>query len=259
MLAWRRASVDALNALARAHWERAGWLTGPEIHAPGGRSYRTGDRIVTLAPSDDRSVVTSTRATVIDVDPDRRELTIELNDGRHHGLVSDELSHDRLAHGYAVTVHRSQGATHDTAHVLEDGGGCELAYVKMSRTRDLRRADDLDQVESDLRREWGSERRQCWAIDTGTPITELLEVEDSYLIAPAESMALRLARVDHERGVLRSSIPIDESTGMAPDVQRIEWLDVNPTVKARLDMLDFERNELAHGLHPPTIDLGLSR
>jgi conjugative relaxase-like TrwC/TraI family protein len=262
MLAWRRTSVDALNALGRAHWERAGRLTGPELHAPGGRSYRGGDRVVTLAPSDDRSVVTSTRATVVGVDLDGQALTIELADGRRHRLAGDELSHDRLAHGYAVTVHRSQGATHDTAHVLEDGGGRELAYVKMSRARDRTTvyavADDLDQVESDLRREWGSERRQRWAIDTGTPMTELLGVEDSYLIAPTESMALRLARVDHERDVLRSSIPIDESTGIAPDIQRIQWLDVNPTVQARLDMLDFERNELAHGLHPPTADLGLS-
>ena len=64
MLAWRRSSVDALNALGRAHWERAGRLSGPELHAPGGRSYRAGDQVVTLAPSDDRSVVTSTRATV---------------------------------------------------------------------------------------------------------------------------------------------------------------------------------------------------
>ena len=199
MLAWRRTSVDALNALGRAHWERAGRLTGPEVHASGGRSYRAGDRVVTLSPSDDRSVVTSTRATVVAVDLDRHALTIELTDGSRHELAGDELSHDRLAHGYAVTVHRSQGATHGTAHVLEDGGGRELAYVKMSRARDRTTvyavADDLDQVETDLRREWGTERRQRWAIDTGTPITDLLEVEDSYTLAPSESMALRLARV----------------------------------------------------------------
>ena len=255
MLAWRRTSVAALNALGRAHWERAGRLAGPELHAPGGRSYRSGDSVVTLAPSDDRSVVTSTRATVVDVDPDAQALTIELADGRRHLLAGDELSHDRLGHGYAVTVHRSQGATHDTAHVLEDGGGRELAYVKMSRARDRTTvyavADDLDQVESDLPREWGRERRQRWAIDTGTPVTDLLEVEDSYAVAPTESMALRLARVDHERAVLWSSIPIDESADVAAEIQRVEWLDLNPACKARLDMLEFERNELARRARSP--------
>lgn len=263
MLAWRRSSVDALNALGRTHWERAGRLTGPELHASGGRSYRTGDRVVTLAPSDDRSVVTSTRATVVAVDLDRHALTIELVDGRQHELVGDELARDRLAHGYAVTVHRSQGATHDTAHVLEDGGGRELAYVKMSRARDCTTvyavADDLDQVETDLRREWGTERRQRWAIDTGTPINDLLEVEDSYTLVPSESMALRLARVDHERDVLWSSISIDESADIAPEVQRIKWLDLNPAMKARLDLLEFERSELERGLEPQAVDLGLSR
>lgn len=218
---------------------------------------------MTLAPSDDRSVVTSTRAAVVGVDLDGQALTIELADGRRHRLASDELSHDRLAHGYAVTVHRSQGATHDTAHVLEDGGGRELAYVKMSRARDRTTvyavADDLDQVESDLRREWGSERRQRWAIDTGTPMTELLEVEDSHSIAPTESMALRLARVDHERDVLWSSIPVDEAADIAPEIQRIEWLNRNPVFKARLDVLEFERNELAKGLEPPAVAVGLSR
>jgi conjugative relaxase-like TrwC/TraI family protein len=263
MLAWRRTSVDALNALGRAHWERAGRLTGPELRAPGGRSYRTGDRVVTLAPSDDRSVVTSSRATVVDVDPDRRALTIQLTDGRRHRLAADELAHDRLAHGYAVTVHRAQGATHDTAHVLEDGGGRELAYVKMSRARGRTTvyavADDPDQAASDLRREWGSERRQRWAIDTGTPVTDLLEVEDSCAIAPAESMALRLARLDHEREVLRSSIPIDVSAGVPPDIQRIQWLELNPTVKARLDLMEFDRRELARALEGPAVAHGLGR
>ena len=30
-----------------------------------------------------------------------------------------------------MTVHRSQGATVERTHALEDGGGRELAYVKM--------------------------------------------------------------------------------------------------------------------------------
>lgn len=51
-------------------------------------------------------------------------------------LRGDEIGADRLAHGFAVTVHRSQGATVERAHALEDGGGRELAYVKMSRATD---------------------------------------------------------------------------------------------------------------------------
>ena len=37
-------------------------------------------------------------------------------------FAAEETTADRLALGYAVTVHRSQGATVDTAHRYEDGG-----------------------------------------------------------------------------------------------------------------------------------------
>lgn len=41
-----------------------------------------------------------------------------------------------LDYGYALTVHRSQGATYDRSHVLAAGGGRELAYVALSRARE---------------------------------------------------------------------------------------------------------------------------
>ena len=47
----------------------------------------------------------------------------------------DDIGAERLGHGYAITAHRSQGSTVDVAHVLDDGGGRELAYVAMSRAR----------------------------------------------------------------------------------------------------------------------------
>ena len=258
MLAWKRASVDALDALGRAHWERAGRLTGPELRAHGGRGYRVGDRVVALAPSDDRSVVTSTRATVIGVEPEQNALTIEMGDGRRHRLTGDELAHDRLAHGYAVTVHRSQGATHDTVHVLEDGGGRELAYVKMSRARDRTTvyavADDLDQVAGDLRREWGSERRQRWAIDTGTPVTDLAEIERNPALAPEAAVALRHERFVHEREVLEAAV-----SGMAVDGggSTHDWIDENPDVRMRLELMAFEQQLAARTLDGPSTSRSL--
>jgi len=70
-------------------------------------------------------------------------------------------------------VHRSQGATHDVAHVYEDRGGRELAYMAMSRARDETHVylcvDGLDQAREDLCRSWATERRWKRAIDTGTP------------------------------------------------------------------------------------------
>ncbi len=181
-----------------------------------------------------------------------------MGDGRRHRLTGDELAHDRLAHGYAVTVHRSQGATHDTVHVLEDGGGRELAYVKMSRARDRTTvyavADDLDQVAGDLRREWGSERRQRWAIDTGTPVTDLAEIERNPALAPEAAVALRHERFVHEREVLEAAV-----SGMAVDGggSTHDWIDENPDVRMRLELMAFEQQLAARTLDGPSTSRSL--
>ena len=111
-----------------------------------------------------------------------------MENGRRFQLEQEAIA-TKLAHGYATTVHRSQGATHDIAHVFEDGGGRELAYVAMSRARERTHlylvADDLDQAREDLARHWERERRERWAIDTGTPQPGAAELE------PPEPAALR--------------------------------------------------------------------
>jgi len=116
MLAWRRANVAALNARARTVMADTGRLTGPELDVDG-TGYRAGDRIVTLAPGTNGGTVTSQRGVVTAVDVDSRSLLVCMNDGRVHRFGPDDIGADRLAHGYATTVHRSQGATVDTTHL----------------------------------------------------------------------------------------------------------------------------------------------
>ena len=87
--------------------------------------------MVTLAPGAGGAFVTSQTATVVLVNPLAGSLSIRMDDdGRIHRLEGEELAADRLAHSYALTVHRAQGSTVERAHALEDGGGRELAYVK---------------------------------------------------------------------------------------------------------------------------------
>ena len=194
MFAWRRANVAELNRLARERMVAEGRVTGPELVAPGGTHFAAGDRIVTLAPLAHGQIVTSERGVVTAVGQDQEHLMVRLEDGRQHRLERDEIGADQLAHGYATTVHRSQGATHDLAHVYEDGGGRELAYVAMSRARDETHvylcADDLDQAREDLCRSWATERRWKWAIDTGTPEVAGRESQPKAL-ASLEREALR--------------------------------------------------------------------
>ena len=71
LVAYHRDSVEALNQAAREAWEKLGKLSGPELEAPGGRRYRAGDRVITLAPGPGGAWVTSQRAVVTSVDPGR--------------------------------------------------------------------------------------------------------------------------------------------------------------------------------------------
>jgi predicted nucleic acid-binding Zn-ribbon protein len=184
-----------------------------EITTPGGRHYRAGDRIVTLAPGANGQIVTSERGTITAVNPDDGALVAYMDDGRHQHFTAEQTGKDKMNHGYAITVHRSQGATVDTAHRLEDGGGRELAYVSMSRARHHSIvwvvADDVDQAVEDLKRDWPRENRQRWAIDSGTPSTEPQRVEHDRNADPAVRAALRQARLRAERDALAASIPAD--------------------------------------------------
>ena len=68
LVAFHRDAVERLNAAARLVWEELGHLSGPELEAEGGKRYRAGDRVVTLAPGHDGAWVTSQRAVVSSVD-----------------------------------------------------------------------------------------------------------------------------------------------------------------------------------------------
>ena len=150
-----------------------GRLSGPELVLSDGASYRAGDRVVALVPSVDGALVTSQRATVEAVDLARGAVTLRTSDDREVCLSAEGAGADRLGYAYATTVHRSQGATTTRAHLFADGGGRELAYVAMSRAKEATHvwtvADDIGQAREDLVREWSSERRPTWAIDTGIP------------------------------------------------------------------------------------------
>jgi conjugative relaxase-like TrwC/TraI family protein len=173
LYAWRRSNVAALNTRARAWMDETGRLSGAELDCGSGNRFRAGDQVVALAPNHTAGLVTSQRAVVESVDPQARTLTLRSGDGQFVCLPAVEASADRVAYGYATTVHRAQGATVDRAHLFSDGGGRELAYVAMSRARTGTHAwvvaDDLGQAIDELQGDWSNQKLPRWAIDTGLP------------------------------------------------------------------------------------------
>jgi AAA domain len=170
MLAWRRTSVADLNRLARVRAEQLGWLTGDDLVTADGRGFAVGDPVVTLAPNYQGELVTSQRGQVVATDQRARTLTIVTDDSRRVTLWGAALGQNDLDHGYALTVHREQGATADRTHYLAEGGGRELAYVAMSRARGPSIvhavADDLDQAIEDITHDWSLDRNQQWITRT---------------------------------------------------------------------------------------------
>jgi conjugative relaxase-like TrwC/TraI family protein len=228
MYAWRRANVAALNIRARAAMAEAGNLTGPELTIDR-RPFQAGDRIVTLAPGAKGRLVTSERGVIQSIDPAGQTLVARMDDDRLQAFGPDDLGADRVAYGYATTVHRSQGATTDVAHLFADGGGRELGYVGMSRARQSSNvhavADNIDQAAEDLAWDWSQERRQVWAIDTGTPTPEEqpgshpLELETGQQAPLDLRAALRRARLVAERHALaanlKAAVPDDPQQALA--------------------------------------------
>jgi hypothetical protein len=215
MFAWRRANVAELNRLARQRWAAEGRLTGPELAVPGGRTYAAGDRVVSLAPTADGRLVTSQAGTVLAADPSSAMLDLRMDDGQYVRLSAADAGADRLDYGYARTVHRSQGDTVDVSHRYFDGGGRELAYVSMSRARHeafvYAVADDVDQAKGDLTQDWAHDRRQHWALDTGTPTTSVADLEHEPGRPDQLQTVIRQARLRAERDAVAAAIPPDVS------------------------------------------------
>ncbi|MGH9151553.1 MAG: MobF family relaxase [Acidimicrobiales bacterium] len=232
LLAWRREDVRDLNRLARARADELGWLTGDDLEAPGGRRYTVGDRVVLLAPNNPKDLRTSEQAMVAAVDHHRQTLTLRLEDARLVTLTGEEIDANHVDHGYALTVHRAQGATYDRVHGFADGGGRELGYVEMSRAGDRTTlhavADDLDQAIEDVTVDWSTERRQRWVTRTAAPGRDT-----SIQPAPVDVEAQRTALVA-ELKALTSDAP--------PDVT-----DELTTVQKRLLALHENRRRLLDG------------
>ncbi|MEN5145886.1 Ti-type conjugative transfer relaxase TraA [Brevundimonas diminuta] len=135
MLAYTRADVAELNRQARETLRAAGQL-GPDQPVEttnGERAFAVGDRVMFLRNERSLGVKNGTLGTLAALGPSAIE--VRLDDGRN--LRFDRKEYTDLAHGYAATIHKMQGATVDRAYVLASRHmDRHAAYVAMSRHRD---------------------------------------------------------------------------------------------------------------------------
>lgn len=134
MLAYTRDDVSALNGLARQRIQAAGEL-GPDHTVEttrGARFFAEGERVVFLRNERELGVKNGTLGTVEQLADTR--MSVRLDDGRR--VAFDHKAYTDLDHGYATTIHKSQGVTVDRTHVLAGGYMDRHAtYVGLSRHR----------------------------------------------------------------------------------------------------------------------------
>ena len=80
---------------------------GPELHR-GATVMRLGDPVMQTANSREREVYNGEIGRIVEVNPQRQELTVEFTDGRRSTYQRSELGELVLA--YATTVHKLQGS-----------------------------------------------------------------------------------------------------------------------------------------------------
>ncbi len=137
ILAYTNLDVRGLNELARARLKEAKILgPGQVIQTESGkREFAAGDRLYFLKNDTAMGVRNGTLGTVERIVGDR--LTVRL-DGPGGRLVTFSASdYGKFDHGYAATIHKSQGVTVDRAHLLASRNlDRHSAYVAMTRHRD---------------------------------------------------------------------------------------------------------------------------
>ena len=135
MMALRRSDVDDLNGRARPYLVRSGKVSGPELVIDE-RPYQAGDTVICLKNNRRLGVSNGTRATITEVDVDRTSVTIDTVAGKRVVLPAEYLEAGHIAHAYATTIHKAQGATFDRGLLLgTDELYRERGYVGMSRGR----------------------------------------------------------------------------------------------------------------------------
>ncbi len=127
--------VRDLNLTARDRLRQAGAL-GQDVTVKaerGERAFAAGDRLMFLKNDRGLGVKNGMLGEIEQVSP--TQMTVRLDAGR--SVAFDLKDYAQVDHGYAATIHKSQGVTVDRTHVLATPGmDRHGAYVALSRHRD---------------------------------------------------------------------------------------------------------------------------
>lgn len=138
ILAHLRRDVHMLNVMAREKLVERGMVGEGHLFrtADGERRFDACDQIVFLKNEGSLGVKNGMIGHVVEAAANRIVATVGEGDQRRHVIVEQRF-YNNLDHGYATTIHKSQGATVDRVKVLASLSlDRHLTYVAMTRHRE---------------------------------------------------------------------------------------------------------------------------
>ena len=229
-LAHRNMDADRINAAIRAAGVEAGLVTAFRQYAAGSGVVRfaAGDRVIANAAIPAHKILKGSFGVIQAAEDGGLEAVF---DGHHDPVSLDDRTAARLGLGYAVTIHKAQGVTADTALVLASGTmDKHLGYVAMSRHRhhlrlhvDRSSVDGVGQLARRLRR-WAGQESAISLEALGVPARETVsEPAEIRLDARSESLVAVMEKAAaYYQGVLQgdggtTARAYLEDRGVAPD------------------------------------------
>ncbi|WP_159952355.1 Ti-type conjugative transfer relaxase TraA [Rhizobium sp. 18065] len=214
ILAHRRRDVRELNALARARLVERGIVgEGFAFNTEDGqRRFAAGDQIVFLKNEGSLGVKNGMLAKVVDAAPGR--IVVEIGDGEScTQVIVEQRFYANVDHGYATTIHKSQGATVDRVKVLASSTlDRHLTYVAMTRHREA--------AELHVGMEEFTNRRGGILVEHGVaPYEHKLANRDSYFVTleHGDGQQRTIWGVDLKRAIEEAQPNIGDRIGLKHD------------------------------------------
>ncbi len=147
LTAYRRADVRELNARAREVLAERGHFSGPRVettvrdrdgNSEGKREFQAGDRLYFRKNDRKLGVMNGETGTLmkIDVTNDGKDCVFTVRMDKGSEVRFDPRDYAQIDHGYAITIHKSQGETVDFSSNLVTGMGLNALYVQLTRHRE---------------------------------------------------------------------------------------------------------------------------
>ncbi len=255
MLASTHIEVDDLNQRARQAMRGRGELRSDQV-VINGRGFAVGDEMLALRNDYPNGVLNGTRLRVTAIDVEARQLRSVDDLGRPVSIDFAYAEAGHLAHAYAMTVHKAQGATFERAFVLAraETFTAELGYTALSRathSTNLYLDDAVTARETHAREPAQPETVQRLTASLSRTMREPLAIDQgSTGLQPAAALRAERDQLLRQLGPR----PIDHSRRLAGLGHEIRLnRETHRQALARLDFLEHELEgvgRISRRLHP---------